>query len=241
MSDLWSGVQSSIVAAGDNPIGAVNSGLDKVLGPSYDYLQDIRSPRDLGVSSDGNLDQVFRNSGAIRTYVNNLLVGPKTGNQFFRDTGGMCRAPNGEIVQRHTWVNNRLGMDEAAGVLGPSFQRAVSGSGFDGLIPGMGGDIASMNPLKIMNGLVLDGIPPCEKYSCPVTDVRTGVPKGRETQFLTPSLEFNLTGCQKESFAPYFPEDYSPRNLINMDTTPYITLFLALLGMGALFNITNKK
>ena len=102
MSGLWKSVQGSIVQANDNPIGAVNSGLDAALGPSFDYLQTIRSPREMGVSSDGNIGQVFTNAGAIRSYVGSLITGPKVGNQFFRETGGTCRAPNGKEVSRYT-------------------------------------------------------------------------------------------------------------------------------------------
>ena len=194
---MWNSVQNNLTAAGDNPIGAVNSGMDAALGPSFDYLQTIRSPADRGVSSNGTFGQVFTNASAINGYVQSLLTGPKSGNQLFRDTGGKCRAPSGRTVNRSTWVNNKLGGDDAAGVLGPSFQRAVSGSGFDGIIPGAAGDIASMNPLKVMNAIVLDGVPDCQAYECPVTDELTGVDKGTETKFLTPSLEFNMNGCRK--------------------------------------------
>ena len=193
---MWANVKSSIVAANDNPIGAVNAGMDKVLGPSFDYLQTIKSPREKGVSSDGSFDQVSTNIGAVSGYVNNLIVGPKVGNQFFTDTGGYCKGPGGRVVSRYTYTNNQLGGDDAAGILGESFQKAVRGSGFDGIIPGIGGDLASMNPLKIVNGLVLDGIPPCQAFTCPITDPNTGEPLGKDTRFLTPSLENNLTPCE---------------------------------------------
>ena len=199
---MWANVQSSILQTNDNPVGAVNAGMDTVLGPSFDYLQTIQSPAQKGVSSDGSFDQVSTNIGAVSGYVNNLIVGPKVGNQLFRDTGGYCKAPGGSIVKRSTYINNYLGGDDAAGILGPSFQRAVQGTGMDGIIPGIGGDLASMNPLKIMNGLVSDGIPPCEAYTCPVVDTNGGI-NTSDTQFLTPSLELNMglpppnPGCRR--------------------------------------------
>lgn len=188
---MWANVQSSILQANDNPIGAVNAGMDVVLGPSFDYLQTIQSPAQKGVSSDGSFDQVSTNIGAVRSYVGNLVEGPKVGSQFFRDTGGYCKAPGGSIVKRSTYVNNYLGGDDAAGMLGPSFQRAVEGTGLDGIIPGIGGDLASMNPLKIMNGLVADGIPPCKAFTCPVVDTNGGI-NSSDTQFLSPELELNM-------------------------------------------------
>lgn len=258
MSGLWKSVQSSITQANDNPIGAVNSGLDTILGPSYDYLQTIQSPSQKGVSSDGNIGQVFTNANAIRSYVGNLITGPKVGNQFFRETGGTCLTPGKKEVSRYTYINNKLGGDDAAGVFGPSFQRAIEGSGFDGIIPGAGGDIASMNPLKVINGLVLDGVPDCKPFRCPVTNVQTGVDSGTETKFLTPSLELNMRGCTevtdkdeitaledseskkavsnaKEVFSPYFANQQT-RVLVNTDATPVIFWGLAVLMLGLFLN-----
>jgi len=191
---MWASVQSSIVSTGDDPIGAANAGLDKVLGPSFDYLNTIQSPAAKGVSSAGTLDQVFTNTSAIGGYVGNLILGPKTGSQLFSDTGGTCKTPDGKVTKRWTWINNKLGSDDAAGIMGPSFQRAVGGSGLDGIVPGIGGDIAAMNPLKVMNALVLDGSPPCQAFTCPVT-LADGTDKGSETRYITPSLELSMRGC----------------------------------------------
>jgi hypothetical protein len=206
---------------------------DSAVGSSFDYLQTIRSPAEKGVSSNGTFGQVFTNANAIGDYVSGLLSGPKTGNQFFRDTGGQCKTPSGKIVNRWTWNNNRLGADDAAGVLGPSFAKAVSGSGLDGMIPAAAGDIASMNPLKVMNALVEPGVPDCKSFSCPVTDERSGIPKGTETHYLTPSLEFNMRGCTPatESFTPFFNAPHVPRKLVKTDNTPYIFLSVAVLSM----------
>jgi hypothetical protein len=95
---MWASVQEGIASANDNPIGAGNAALDKALGPSFDYLQTIRSPAEKGVSSDGNFDQVYTNARAIGEYNSNLIRGPKVGNQFFQSTGGKCRAPDGSVV-----------------------------------------------------------------------------------------------------------------------------------------------
>jgi hypothetical protein len=271
---MWASVQNSITSAGDNPIKAGNDALDNVLGPSFDYLKQIQSPAAKGVSSAGRMDQVFTNTGAISGYVNDLIAGPTDGsggfgNQMFSDTGGKCRLPgtidpktkldnkDGEVVNRWTWINNKMGATDAAGVLGTSFQRAVEGNGMNGIVPGIGGDIAAMNPLKIMNAMVLDGIPPCQAFTCPVT-YDDGKNKGKETRFLSPSLELNMTGCtlaggaelkqaldvdrartkadaakaaaakRGEKFAPYFAGSYGPNVLVSTDPTPTILLGVAV-------------
>jgi hypothetical protein len=220
---------------------------------SFDYLQTIRSPAAQGVSSAGTFSQVFTNASAIGGYVTSLLSGPKVGNQFFEDTGGQCKAPSGRTVNRSTWTNNKLGAEDAAEVLGPSFANAVSGGGLDGIIPGAAGDVAAMNPLKIGNALVMSGVPDCKAFSCPITDPLSGIDKGRETRFLTPSLELNMRGCTEvaepppEKFTqmfesplddddatPFFPSAYSPRKLVNADSTPYLLLGMAVVALVAL-------
>jgi hypothetical protein len=154
-------------------------------------------------------------------------------------------------VNRSTWTNNKLGAEDAAEVLGPSFANAVAGGGLDGIIPGAAGDVAAMNPLKIGNALVMSGVPDCKAFSCPITDPLSGIDKGRETRFLTPSLELNMRGCTevaepsvKESFeslfdsssshTPFAPSAYSPRKLVNADTTPYVLLGMAVVALVAL-------
>jgi hypothetical protein len=261
---MWASVQDSITSTGNDPVGSANAGLDNVLGPSFDYLKQIKSPAARGVSSEGTMDQVFTNTGAITGYVNDLILGPPGGfgNQMFSDTGGKCKAPDGTVVHRWTWVNNKMGATDAAAILGTSFQDAVGGNGMDGIVPGIGGDIAAMNPLKIMNAMVLDGIPPCQAFTCPVTD-EYGVNVGKETHFLSPSLELNMRGCKPasgtetqealnadkarmkaaaaakkgEPFAPYFPGSYGPNVLVSTDPTPAIVLgvaFALFLGYVAM-------
>jgi hypothetical protein len=228
--------KNNVAAGAGQSKGDIAATSDSAIGSSFDYLQTIRSPAEKGVSSDGTFGQVFTNANAIGGYVTSLLSGPKVGNQFFRDTGGQCKTPSGKVVNRWTWNNNKLGADDAAGVLGPSFANAVAGSGLDGMIPGAAGDIASMNPLKVMNALIEPGVPDCKAFSCPVTDERSGIDKGRETHYLTPSLEFNMRGCTpaSESFTPFFHAPHTPRKLVNTDTTPYIFLGAAVLSMIAL-------
>jgi hypothetical protein len=106
-----------------------------------------------------------------------------------------------------------------------------------------------MNPLKVMNALVLDGSPPCKAFTCPVTD-KYGVDRGSETHFMSPSLELNMNGCKEvkdsseleattakiekaksapESFTPYFSSSYGPNVLVNTDPTPAILLGFAVV------------
>ncbi len=163
---------------------------DRVTGPSFDYTANIQTPEQQGVGESGDLGQLVTNAGAVGNYVSQLVTGPLLGNTQFVETGGMCKAPGGGVVPRWSYIDNRLGGGDA---LPESLRNAIGGD-LEGLIPGMFGDIAAMSPLPLMNSLWMDGVPPCDAYSCPVTDAQ-GNSQGNVTKFLTPELEENVTQC----------------------------------------------
>ena len=223
-NSLWGGLQQSLddLESG-NITKAGDDVMDAILGPSYDYTNNIQSPGSLGVGQDGSIGQVITNAEAIGTYTSNLTLGPLQGNQYFLNTGGMCTVSdsgdpnNGKTVPRFTFVNNRM---EGGDVLAdfPNLSNALGGdlNNFDGLIPGMMGDVVATNPITIINALMLPGTPSCKAYSCPTTD-NLGNSTGNQTYYLTPALEQSINHCQtattanisgvstsSESFAPFW-------------------------------------
>jgi hypothetical protein len=80
-------------------------------------------------------------------------------------------------------------------VLPAGLKNAIGPGMLDGIIPGMFGDIASLNPIKMMNALYMDGVPPCRAITCSVTDVN-GTPTMPSTRFMSPELEQNIGSCQ---------------------------------------------
>jgi hypothetical protein len=180
---LWDDIQTK----GD-------SALDQVLGPSYEYAGGIQTPSSKGVGNNGDLGQIITNSFAVGDYVKDLITGPGDpyGNQVFVQTGGMCKAPNGGVVPRWSFINNKLGGEDA---LTPKMKAAIGQGGmFNGIIPGMFGDIASLNPIKMMNALYLSGVPDCRAITCQTTDVN-GTRQNNQTHFLVPEFEANLGVC----------------------------------------------
>jgi hypothetical protein len=245
-NSLWSGLQER----GTNV-------LDRITGKPVNYSALVKTPDALGVGSDGDISQVFTNAAAVGSYVQQLTTGPLLGNSSFVETGGMCRAPNGTVVPRWSYVNNRMrGMD----VL-PDNMVSVLGSSadsFNGIIPGMFGDIKAMNPVTPLNALILDGVPPCRAFSCPVTD-ENGNNERAESRFMNYDLETSMNRCtmatneaeleeieaeklkkaEKESFGDQFmPSWYVAKPFKfaeNTDLTPYVFLGLAVLvALGAL-------
>lgn len=158
----------------------------EILGPSYSYGDNIPGPGTLGVGTEGSFGQLGANASAVSTYVQALITGdPPLGNQFFVNTGGTCVAPDGSTQSRMNYINNvASGAD-----LMPSSMSEI-GSDFNGLIPGIVGDIEGLNPLHLFNALTADGTPGCECYKCNVT---TGNPYA----FLTTSLsaDFDSSLC----------------------------------------------
>lgn len=230
--------------------------MDRMFGPTFDYTTGIRKPEDLGVSDDGSIEQVFTNANAVKQYTQQLITGPLLGNATFVETGGMCEAPGGGIVPRWSYVDNRM---RGSDVLPENMQRALGSSGdvFNGIVPGMLGDIVALNPIKPINGLVQSGVPKCKAFKCPVTD-SLGNSQGNQTRFVTPGFEINLGKCsevqnsksleedevakveaQKSKFDVQYIYEAQPFKFIApTDLTPYVWWGLAV---AALFGVIIKK
>jgi hypothetical protein len=221
---------------------------NRILGPSFDYTQGIQSPASLGVGSSGDIGQVFTNASAVTTYTEQLLTGPLLGNATFVETGGMCKAPNGETVPRWSYVDNRM---QGSDILPQSLKDALGGDAnqFDGIIPGMFGDLLSINPVKPIRALMMDGVPPCRAYSCPCTDANGQNPQNI-SKYVTPEFESHIDDCTidtemekastTESFSSQFmPSEYASRPFKfaqNTDLTPHFFLGAAVLAIvGVIF------
>ena len=195
-NSLWNDISS----------GASNAETD-LMGPSYSYADNIPGPSSLGIGTDGTFSQLGSNLSGIGTYVSVMIDGdPPLGNQFFVNTGGTCVAPDGSSQSRYNYINNK---PNSADLL-PAGMGEI-GSGVNGLVPGVIGDIEGLNPMYMMNALMADSSPKCECYKC---DVTTGV----SSRFLTTTLspDYNSTNCTQvdvsqctsESFENQY--NYSP-------------------------------
>lgn len=232
--------------------------MNQVLGPSYDYTANIQSPSSLGVGSDGSIGQVITNAEAIGTYVGNLTTGPLTGNQYFLNTGGMCSVSsatdpnNGQTVPRATYVDNRLmGSDVLDGF--PSLSNALGGDldTLNGILPGMVGDLVATDPTRILYSLMLPGVPACQAYTCPTTDV-TGLNVSQQTFYVTPALETNLNKCttattasvsaipSPETFQGYHVPFEPMANVRYASTTDKVLFVGAILTLGAMLALKKE-
>jgi hypothetical protein len=161
----------------------------ELLGPAYNYSDHVPGPASLGAGTDGSLGQLVSNTGAVISYVKTLITGdPPLGNQYFINTGGTCTAPDGSLQPRYNYINN---LSSGAGDLPAAMSEL--GSDFNGLVPGVLGDIESLNPTYMFTALTSDSSPPCACYLCQLnTD-----PNGGGYNFLTPELtpDFSSAIC----------------------------------------------
>lgn len=215
---------------GKNPLWSnLQNSTSDILGPSYSYADNVPGPSSLGVGSDGTMSQLGRNASAVGTYVKTLITGdPPLGNQFFVNTGGTCTAPDGSVQPRSNYINN---MSSGAEDLPAGIKEL--GSDFNGLIPGVVGDIEGLNPLHLFTALTEDASPQCACYQCTVTD-----PTGQQYGFLTPSMspDFDSTLCSQVDTSKCLGGTESFSNMTDSTMIPTI-----LAGLAALYFVFSCK
>lgn len=179
----------------NNVWNKVGSAATNVMGPDYSYAEKIPSTDKLGVGEDGNFGQMSTNMNAGFTYVGYMTKGPALGNAYFTNTGGTCINSQGVLVNRYNYINNT---PDKRGVIGGIFG--------EGLISGVLGDVASMNPTYLMSAIRADATPACDLYTCPVTDVLVEpadgaayyAPGGQDSHYMSRGLSPDVTrGCTK--------------------------------------------
>jgi hypothetical protein len=223
--------------------GAVEQSL---MGPSYPYWSNIKTPEQIGMSTDG---------GAIGDDINGLIAyaevlatgnsaasatGGPLGNKFFLQTGAKCTANDtNESVDRYIYVNN---------VPSGNIPFISSGLGTDftdarGLIPGAMSNLNVLNPFAILGAFTSGSNPPCQQITMQTIDTNNNV--GTETQYVTTSDIQGMDPCNwgnggsnpvtgatcSETFTnrnPMKVSDELPKN-------PLVQLYLAILGFLGIY------
>jgi hypothetical protein len=176
----------------DDVASAPGKATESVMGPSYSYMEHIKSPSELGVGSRGTVGQIATNTSAIGSYIKYMISGPALGNRYFVNTGGSCEASDKSIQSRHNFINN---VASGAQLLPQSMKSSLGGiaSDFDGLIPGMMEDAEEgLNPVHLFSSLSADSTPACECYTCETSG-------GPQSRFLNKDLtpDFDPDICKQ--------------------------------------------
>ena len=187
----------------------------RLLGPSYPYYKNIKTPSQLGMNGNGSLQQMAKDISGLINYVEVLVsgggsassTGQPLGNKFFLQTGAKCLAidscsdPNDsstcQQVDRYIYVDNVPdgNIPFISSGLGVNF------SEFRGLIPGAMGNLNVLNPFAIMRAFLAGSTPPCQPLTMQTISVNNAV--SSETQYVTLTDISNMDPCT-------FPNNTNP-------------------------------
>lgn len=138
---------------------------ESVLGPEYNYHDQIKTPTELGVSSDGNLFALSNDVKALKGYIELLIDGEGNakkykdrdlGDKFFLRTTAKCKdIKTKEMVTRYFYIDNQIkGNLPFAG-----------DTGLKGLLPGVIEGIFQISPGNLIKGFAEGGEPLCKEIS----------------------------------------------------------------------------
>ncbi|MDC1321340.1 hypothetical protein N8261_05200 [Flavobacteriaceae bacterium] len=170
----------------------------KILGPDYEYWKQIKSPSQMGMSTNGSMSTIAKDVGGLINYVELLVTGQggasKTGrplgDKFFLKTAATCKdKPSGGVVDRYIYVNNVPdgNIPFISGASGMNF------STFEGLVPGTLSNLSAMNPLLIFQAFVSGSQPDCQEIELETIDVNNK--SGTETRHVTVTDIQNMGAC----------------------------------------------
>jgi hypothetical protein len=179
-----------------------------LLGPDYLYWKRILKPSDMGMSADGNFGALTNDVNGLINYVEVLVsgnagstTGGPLGDKFFLKTGGQCTdVASGKKVDRYIYIDNVPNGNIpfiSSGLGGTDFTE------FEGLIPGLLGDLGKLNPLNLFKSFMMGDNPDCMSVTLqtivPVADSDlndTGKDNvGNETQYVAVADVKNMDPC----------------------------------------------
>ena len=225
----------------------VNGVEQRILGPDYQYWKQIKSPGQMGMSTNGSISTIAADVGGLIGYVEVLVTGKgrasatggPLGNKFFLKTAATCKDKKSkEIVDRYVYVNN---------VPDGSIPFISSGMNmnfgeFKGLVPGTLSNVSAINPMLIFQAFMSGSQPECEEITLETIDVNNN--KGTETRHVTTTDLKNMNPCD---FKPQYGgnpitgkscrEAFSTRRNTKMKAPDdfLVKLFYASLGVFGIY------
>ena len=238
---------------------------EKLIGPSYPYYKNIKTPSQIGMSDKGTMQQMGKDINGLIQYVQLLVTGKSTasatggplGNKFFLQTGAKCLAIDNctdkkdsstcQQTNRYIYVNNV----PDGNIPFISSGMGVNFTEFEGLIPGAMGNLNVLNPFAIMSAFMSGSTPPCQKITMQTIDVKNN--KSSESHYVTLTDISNINPCSfpnkknpvtgvkcKEAFQSGIADDASPVMSDDIIDQVYFA-GLASLGVLILYRIMEKS
>lgn len=226
---------------------------ERLLGPTYPYYKNIKTPTGIGMSDRGTIQQMAKNIEGLIEYVELLVTGDSKasttggplGNKFFLKTGAKCAAIDScsdkndastcQKVDRYIYVDNvpEGNIPFISSGLGVNF------SEFKGLIPGAMGNLNVLNPFAIMRAFLSGSNPPCQQIT--MQTITTDNIKSSETHYVTLADIQNMDPCMfsnrknpvtgqncRETFQNLEPE-------VLMPSDPLAQVYFTSLGVVGLY------
>jgi hypothetical protein len=224
---------------------------NKLLGPAYPYYKNINTPAQIGMSSNGSLQQLGNNINGLIQYVEVLVTGNSKasatggplGNKFFLQTGAKCAAvdtctdPSNvstcQLVDRYIYVDNVPTGD----IPFISSGLGVNFSEFKGLIPGAMGNLNVLNPFGIMRSFLSGSNPPCQQLT--MQTISTNNVQSSETNYVTLADITSMDPCTFSNgvnpvSGQKCVETFQNRE-ITMPNDPLAQTYFASLGVLGIF------
>lgn len=139
------------------------------MGPTYSYINNIKSPSQMGMGSDGNIGTLGDDIMGLFAYVRILVTGEgkasKTGkplgNRFFMKAAKMkCK----DIVTQQE-VDRSVYYNYVPDGTIPFISEAMEGGGFSdfrGLVPGLISNLNQIHPISMLKSFTKTGVPDCQ-------------------------------------------------------------------------------
>ena len=238
---------------------------ERLLGPTYPYYKNIKTPSEIGMSDKGSIQQMAKDIDGLINYVELLVTGKSKasstggalGNKFFLKTGAKCAAIDNctnsddistcQKTDRYIYINNvpEGNIPFISSGLGVNF------SEFKGLIPGAMGNLNVLNPFAIMRAFLSGSTPPCQQITMETIDINNN--KSSESHYVTLTDITNMDACSfskgknpisgancKETFQNNLLENASPVMSDDYIEQLYFAS-LAAIGIYILYRLMEKS
>jgi hypothetical protein len=232
---------------------------ENLLGPTYAYYNNIKTPAQIGMSDQGSLAALGNDINGLIQYVDLLVsgnskasaTGGPLGNKFFLQTGAKCKDPDGTEQDRFIYINNV----PEGNIPFISQGMGVNFSEFKGLIPGAMGNLNVLNPYAIMSSFLSGSTPDCQELTMETIDVNNN--KSSETHYVTLVDIQNMDACSfsnntnpvtnetcKESFHNIYKENsFNNASSVLLPKDPIVQLYffgLSMIGVYVLYKLMEK-
>jgi hypothetical protein len=175
---------------------------EKYLGPSYNYVAHIKTPKEMDMSSEGSFDALADNIGGLLGYIDLLVSGQgklgvaskiknpdgsftdyphPLGNKFFLRTAVKCKDKAGKKHDRYIYINN---VPDGSIPIVSNMDNTITFNSFKGLLPGVLSNLSQIHPMQILSSFVSGSSPRCQAVTMEIVDAKTNKKK-MDTQYLT--------------------------------------------------------